>query len=268
MLRPLHACALSLCLTASPAVFAESITAYGRDQLASVPGTHDIPPPTFSPSLARWDWSTDLVSATQALGITPAGNAHPAIHTDPVNVFQDLSVFSLTMDRSLTDGSLKVLSEQWRGDIVLSGKGSKLSSGPGSLTMSDPRIDHLSKQVFAKVNGATGTETAIFSFDAPAWVLPQNAVIPILTCLPGRPHCIANLEILGSHPVLNNLQFTTQGRTLWDQSFQLTAVGKMLMDSVDNLGTASVTAVPEPSSWAMLGIGLVGIGLARRKRAA
>src|SRR3989344_4624049 len=215
--------------------------------------------------------SPPTASITSPKRLPPSGNPQPTIPLDrgrPTAVLQDFSLVSLTMEHSAVDGSLNVISEQLRGDITLTGAGSALTQGTGSMTLSDLRIDHLGKQVFAKVNGSASTETAIFSFDAPAFVLAETAFTPILTCLPGRPHCKANLESLSAHPVLSNLQFTEQGRTLWDQSFQLTPLGKVTMDAVGGLGKMSVTAVPEASTWALMLIGLAGIGLARRRLSA
>jgi hypothetical protein len=270
MPRTWQTCVLALCVSASSSAFAATITAYGIDHIAEAPPPHDLTP-TFSATSVRWSWSPNLVGAASALGITPSGNPQPTITLDrgrPTAVLQDFSLVSLTMEHSAVDGSLNVISEQLRGDITLTGAGSALTQGTGSMTLSDLRIDHLGKQVFAKVNGSASTETAIFSFDAPAFVLAETAFTPILTCLPGRPHCMANLESLSAHPVLSNLQFTEQGRTLWDQSFQLTPLGKVTMDAVGGLGKMSVTAVPEASTWALMLIGLAGIGLARRRLSA
>ena len=79
MLRPLHACALSLCLTASPAVFAESLTAYGRDRVL-VTAAEDF----YADPQAFCDEITTKVGLPRHdLGTPEPFNSEPSADMDP-----------------------------------------------------------------------------------------------------------------------------------------------------------------------------------------
>lgn len=269
MIRPLHACALALSVAAAPSLHAATFTAYAEDHLDLAPQTPPNLVPTFTATTVNWNWSSNFTSAVNALDITASdGLAHPMTTGKPLTAF---SLVSMTIDEPDQAGDLTVLSEQLSGSIRFTSQAGLLAARSATLALSDLRIDHQSNQVFAHVSDALGnaiaTDFAVFKFDDVAYVLPPGSYSQVLTCLPTNPQCIARLNGAESHPTLNNLQFTSQGRTLWDQTFQLQPIGITMMNSVGSLGSLSAAPVPEPSTWALMGIGLAGIGLARRQLA-
>ena len=270
MIRPLQACALALSLTAIPSLHAATFTAYAENHLDQAP---QATPPnliaTFTATTINWNWSSNFANAVNTLGITAVdGLAHPVAMANPLTAF---SLVSMTVDGPDETGKLSVLSEQLSGSIRFTSQAGPLAASSATLSLSDLRIDHQSNQVFARLSDASGnaiaSDIAVFQFDDTPHVLPPGSYTPVLTCVPTNPQCIARLDAASSHPSLNNLQFTSQGRALWNQTFQLQPIGTMVMDSVSNLGSLSAAPVPEPASWALMGIGLVGIGLTRRKLA-
>lgn len=269
MIHPLHACALALCVAAAPSLHAATFTAYAEDHLDLAPQTPPNLVPTFTATTVNWNWSSNFTSAVGALGITASdGLAHPVTTNRPLAAF---SLASMTVDGPDASGDLTVLSEQLSGGIRFTSQAGLLATRSATLALSDLRIDHQSNQVFARVSDALGnaiaTDFAVFQFDDVAYVLPPGSYSQVLTCLPTNPQCISRLNGADTHPLIHNLQFTSQGRTLWDQTFQLQPLGVMMMDSVGTLGSLSAAPVPEPTTWALMGIGLAGIGLARRRLA-
>lgn len=270
MIQPLRACAIALCVVAAPSLHAASFTAYGEDHLDLAAPTPANLIPTFTATTVNWSWSSSFTSAVRALDIAVSdGLAHPAA-TGPASAA--FSLMSMTVDEPDQTGALSVLSERLGGSISFSSKVGLLTARAATLTLSDLRIDHQSNQVFARISDAAGTaiatDFAVFRFDDAAYVLPPGSYAPVLTCLPTTPQCISRVNGAESHPSLNNLRFTGEGRSLWDQTFQIHLLGLTAMNSVDSLGSLSAAPVPEPSTWVLMGIGLVGMGFVRRRLAA
>jgi hypothetical protein len=66
------------------------------------------------------------------------------------------------------------------------------------------------------------------------------------------------------------LSITTAGFNVFTQSLGLLTLGVGALQTVDDFGTITstinVSAVPEPSVYALMGVGLVAVGLVSRRR--
>lgn len=129
--------------------------------------------------------------------------------------------------------------------------------GPGDVSLTDLTINLGSKTVSAFVSGANGVVSGtydIFSFASSTGD----------TAIPGA----------GTYSfATSGLSLTTKGVDLISQGLKLSATGKNILSDVESFGTLSgtvtVTAVPEPSTYALLGAGMLAVGtMARRRRAA
>lgn len=273
--------ALVACLSLPLAAQSSPITAYSTNHLDAAPGLPSLVP-TFAPATATWTWSSSLVQAANVVRITPVGGlgVHPTVEVDsagkPRSVAFRLPVVSITAERLGPDQVLTVVSEQLAGQIKLQTTDNAATKGTGEWVLSDLSIDLVNKQVTALVPfagvelGRSNDRIAIFDFDASPFLLdPATDLIPVLTCLPSNPSCISGIRSLDQHPALNNLRLTQDAFTVMSKQLQLNEVGKVAIQSVTGrpgaFGDITVSQVPEPSSWAMLGMGLIGLGLARRR---
>src|SRR5690606_30204842 len=92
-----------------------------------------------------------------------------------------------------------------------------------------------------------------------------------------------SFPLLGGTPsstTLSGLQITSGAFDLFSQSLGLLTIGHAALSSITDYGSLTLTVqnvtltppveppIPEPSTYALMGVGLVGIGLmARRRRA-
>lgn len=283
MKKPAHfgVLVIAACLSLPHSAKSNPITAYSVDHLDAASGEPSLVP-TFAPATATWRWSKDLVVAANVLGITPVGGlgVQPTFEVDgkgdPISVAYHLPVVSITAERLGPDQVLTVVSEQLAGQIKLQTSDNSATNGAGEWILSDLRIDLVNKQLTALVPfagfelGRSSDRIAVFDFEAGPFLLdPVTDLIPVLTCLPNNPSCISSIRSLDQHPALSNLRLTQDAFTVMSRRLQLNDLGSPAIQSLvgrpGGFGDITVSQVPEPSTWALLGIGLVGLGFIRRQ---
>gem|GEM_PF-814426 len=225
-------------------------------------------------------------------------------YTDPVfgdeyrySSIATAAVSSLTAD----DVTGQVLAVQSTGGAVQTGTRISGVLTGGSASVTNLKFDLANKVVIADLTGtkaAVGT-TAAVNYNLGTTTLWNIANVSGPTVLPPAAltgnNVVADLTAAGfinvvqksdaqgiyyegeSLNLISGLSITTAGFDFFKNSLGLAGAGITALQGVDDYGTVTSTlkfsvrevtpAVPEPSTYAMMAIGLVGLGFAARRRA-
>lgn len=161
-----------------------------------------------------------------------------------------------------------------------SGRRNAASTG-GWMEISGLKIDYVNGSITGSVTGANGvgsaTDIALWRFDTNGG-LPKGIYDPGITFQehqsvgcngPEMSACVYTISLTGLQPSNTGpLTLTAQGFDVMASSLGLTrALGQpVLREMGRDFGSFSVTAVPEPSAWAMLTAGLACVGMTTLRR--
>jgi hypothetical protein len=208
----------------------------------------------------KLSFSADLMAALDTGKVTVASWAPgTAVGSKDVDGFYTEVSASAPITSVLVDSTTKqLLSIATAGGATQTSPIVKGISSGGSLTVGDLNVDLVNKKVFATVIGANGVGTLSNFY---LW----DIVNPVTT----------ESYIAGTDRTLNTisgLQITTAGFDTFVKSLGLLSLGKGALATVTDFGTITttmtVTPVPEPSTYALMGLGMFGIGLVARRRRA
>lgn len=169
---------------------------------------------------------------------------------------------SLTGD--LGDRSVTVQALHTAGGFTLSTPASVASHGTGFLRISNLHFDLLNHDIRADIEGGHGVGVVqghrLWTFAAPS----QPLVMTVQGSLtPG--HVAASNEIS-----LAGVYLTAEGLDMLHRALNLNDIGRAMLEASTHneagFGTFVLTAVPEPSSWTMVGAGVFGLGFMARRR--
>jgi hypothetical protein len=133
----------------------------------------------------------------------------------------------------------------------------------------------LNENFYQDVSGfATGQSYKLSWYNANFGIIPKVSLIEpyddanyFIATLIGKNESFSfsgDLNSLGSNWTFNDFEFSPT-ETSYRLSFSLGIAARSYL-SIDNISITQVTAVPEPSTWVFLTIGLIAIGFQARKR--
>ena len=213
----------------------------------------------------KLSFSQDLLSALDtgkvAVSSWAPGTAIGA--KDAEGFYTEVSATAVITSLVVDSSTNEILSVATAGGATQTSPVLKGVSSGGSLTVGDLNVDLVNNKIYATVIGANGVGT-----------LSNFHLWDIVNATPTDTY-VEGTTLLNQ---VGGLKITTAGFDTFVKSLGLLSLGKGALATVADFGTITTTvnasavltppAVPEPSTYALMGLGLVGIAAVARRRAA
>lgn len=217
-------------------------------------------------------FSRSLIGALNAGGVQVTSVSPATVATTVSSTGKYTSISAAAPVTSLSgnfDGStFGVTSVGTAGGALQTAEEDFFTTTGGSMAITNLRVDLTSKRVFATMVGGNGVGTI------------NNLYLWNYTTLTGPTSFSAMAGTQSLDSTVSGLTITADAFALFSQALGLTEAGDAALSKVTDFGqivstvtvkmaAANVTPpIPEPSTYALMGLGLAGIGLAARRRRA
>lgn len=221
---------------------------------------------------ATLSFSADLLGAldTGKVSVASYGYADPPIvHQDTDGFYIAASVMAPISTLTYDNVSKAVLGIGTVGGVTLTAPVRRSVSSGGQLTVTDLNADLSTRTIYADIIGGNGVGTL------------SHLALWHIASITGGPALSGG----GSLTTLSGLSLSSEGLNAFTQSLGLLTLGKSALMGVTDFGTITtyieppllshtpltppwyVSPTPEPSTYALMGLGLAGMVMARRRQA-
>lgn len=213
---------------------------------------------TLEGGTGKLSFSQDLLSALDT-GKVAVSSWEPgkAIGTkDADGFYTEVSATAVITSLVVDSSTNEILSVATAGGATQTSPVLKGVSSGGFLTVGDLNVDLVNNKIYATVIGANGVGT-----------LSNFHLWDIVNATPTDTY-VEGTTLLNQ---VGGLKITTAGFDTFVKSLGLLSLGKGALATVSDFGTINTTvvaSVPEPTTYALMGLGLVGIAAVARRRAA
>lgn len=176
---------------------------------------------------------------------------------DEFGEYTEVSATAPIQSAVIDTASMKYMSVAVAGGATQTSVANKVTTG-GSLTVGNLNVDLVNKKVFATVNGANGVgnNDNFYLFDITGPVVQDTFKAGLNQSL----------------TTITGLKITQAGFDAFVKSLGLLPMASGALNTVTDYGTIttqiSVRAVPEPSTYALMALGVAAVGVAARRRRA
>ncbi|KGM40541.1 hypothetical protein JY96_12195 [Aquabacterium sp. NJ1] len=215
--------------------------------------------------VANLSLSSDMLATldTVRASMGAYGAAVGTVQKDTDGYYTQASVAMPVSSLTIDTVAIAPLGVTTAGGLTLSMPALKSISSGGSLTVTDLNIDLANKKVYATLIGSNGLGTVKNAY---LWDIGSVTGPELITGFDSHCGAYNDCQYLAPGMTLTGLRFTSGSYTQFSQALGLSQLGWAAFDGPADFGTITMGVVPEPGTPALMGLGLAGLLIGKRRR--